>query len=65
MNKILPLLIFCIICKMTAAQVVVPNYEFRAVWVATVENIDWPSSKNNVCGATESGVHQYAGYAPA
>ena len=22
------------------------NYEFRAVWVATVDNIDWPSSKN-------------------
>ncbi len=21
------------------------NYEFRAVWVATVDNIDWPSSK--------------------
>jgi uncharacterized lipoprotein YddW (UPF0748 family) len=22
------------------------NYEFRAVWVASVDNIDWPSSKN-------------------
>ena len=22
-----------------------PQYEFRAVWVATVENIDWPSNK--------------------
>jgi uncharacterized lipoprotein YddW (UPF0748 family) len=22
------------------------NFEFRAVWVATVDNIDWPSSKN-------------------
>ncbi|HAK12321.1 MAG TPA: hypothetical protein DCO78_10430, partial [Chitinophagaceae bacterium] len=22
-----------------------PNYEFRGVWVATVENIDWPSRK--------------------
>ncbi|MFN3793653.1 MAG: glycoside hydrolase family 10 protein [Chitinophagaceae bacterium] len=22
-----------------------PNYEFRGVWVATVENIDWPSKK--------------------
>ena len=22
------------------------NFEFRAVWVASVENIDWPSSKN-------------------
>ena len=22
-----------------------PQYEFRGVWVATVENIDWPSKK--------------------
>ncbi|MFN3665322.1 MAG: glycoside hydrolase family 10 protein, partial [Sediminibacterium sp.] len=22
-----------------------PNYEFRAAWVATVENIDWPSKR--------------------
>ncbi|NOQ92777.1 MAG: hypothetical protein GQ552_08700 [Flavobacteriaceae bacterium] len=22
------------------------NQEFRGVWIATVENIDWPSSKN-------------------
>lgn len=25
------------------AQTVCPKYEFRAVWVATVNNIDWPS----------------------
>lgn len=23
-----------------------PHYEFRAVWIATVENIDWPSNRN-------------------
>src|SRR5574343_945946 len=23
-----------------------PNYEFRGVWIATVENIDWPSKRN-------------------
>lgn len=28
------------------AQSLVPNYEFRGVWVATVDNIDWPSKKN-------------------
>ena len=22
-----------------------PKYEFRGVWVATVDNIDWPSDK--------------------
>ena len=27
------------------AQAVVPNYEFRGVWVASVDNIDWPSKK--------------------
>ena len=27
------------------AQKPVSNYEFRAVWVATVENIDWPSKR--------------------
>jgi uncharacterized lipoprotein YddW (UPF0748 family) len=25
-----------------------PKREFRAVWIATVDNIDWPSSKNLV-----------------
>src|SRR5436190_14667621 len=24
-----------------------PKYEFRAVWIATVMNIDWPGSKNS------------------
>src|SRR5476651_412109 len=28
------------------AQNTSPNYEFRGVWIATVENIDWPSKKN-------------------
>ncbi len=23
-----------------------PKYEFRAVWIATIFNIDWPSKKN-------------------
>ncbi|MES2006216.1 MAG: family 10 glycosylhydrolase [Bacteroidota bacterium] len=28
-----------------SAQQGTPNYEFRAVWIATVVNIDWPSKK--------------------
>src|SRR4051812_12069284 len=28
-----------------AAQALPPKHEFRAVWVASVENIDWPSRK--------------------
>lgn len=41
------LVVLVIACALKAqAQVVVPNYEFRGVWVATVENIDWPNTKN-------------------
>ena len=35
---------FCSVEK-TQAQNGSPNFEFRAVWVATVVNIDWPSKK--------------------
>ncbi|NOR75512.1 MAG: family 10 glycosylhydrolase [Draconibacterium sp.] len=28
-----------------SAQTSIPKYEFRAVWVATVSNIDWPSKR--------------------
>jgi uncharacterized lipoprotein YddW (UPF0748 family) len=28
-----------------AQSQMLPKYEFRAVWIATVENIDWPSQK--------------------
>ncbi|MBA2249490.1 MAG: family 10 glycosylhydrolase [Chitinophagaceae bacterium] len=40
----LPLFLFCtsLFPLRLLAQ---PKYEFRAVWVATVDNIDWPSSK--------------------
>lgn len=31
----------------TEAEIILPpKREFRAVWIATVDNIDWPSSKN-------------------
>ncbi|MEO7529833.1 MAG: family 10 glycosylhydrolase, partial [Sediminibacterium sp.] len=46
MKKLCTILFACCIFQIINAQVVVPNYEFRAVWVATVENIDWPSNKN-------------------
>ena len=28
-----------------SAQDVSPRYEFRGAWIATVDNIDWPSRK--------------------
>ncbi len=31
--------------RVQAQQTSSPNYEFRGVWVATVDNIDWPSKK--------------------
>ena len=39
------LLLFLFIYNLSISQEDVPR-EFRGVWVATVENIDWPSSKN-------------------
>ncbi|HEX4849433.1 MAG TPA: family 10 glycosylhydrolase, partial [Puia sp.] len=41
MNLLLPALLF--ISFSVKAQ---PKYEFRAVWIATVDNIDWPSKGN-------------------
>jgi uncharacterized lipoprotein YddW (UPF0748 family) len=35
---------FCCVVAVNA-QPSSPNYEFRGVWVASVDNIDWPSSK--------------------
>jgi len=35
-----------------------PKYEFRAAWIATVENIDWPSKKG-----LPADSHPAAGYA--
>ncbi|MBP6432318.1 MAG: family 10 glycosylhydrolase [Ferruginibacter sp.] len=35
--------VFCLLSITTIAQI---KPEFRGVWVATVDNIDWPSSKN-------------------
>lgn len=42
--RILPLSLFLVLFLHTKAQYS-PNYEFRAAWVATVENIDWPSKR--------------------
>ncbi len=44
MNKKLTLLIFLCGAKLLFAQTP-PKREFRAAWVATVSNIDWPSSR--------------------
>ena len=38
------LLVFLLFCSVSAFSQ--PKYEFRAVWVATVDNIDWPSPGN-------------------
>jgi uncharacterized lipoprotein YddW (UPF0748 family) len=37
--------IVSILLSITALAQQSPHYEFRAVWVATVENIDWPSKR--------------------
>ncbi|SIS71273.1 Uncharacterized lipoprotein YddW, UPF0748 family [Filimonas lacunae] len=33
------------ICQVSGVAQYSPKYEFRGVWIATVENIDWPSRK--------------------
>ena len=43
MKRIYILLLIISIAGNTTAQSNQPKYEFRAVWVATVNNIDWPS----------------------
>ena len=44
------LFIYCLVpfayCFISFAISAQPKPEFRGVWVATVDNIDWPSSKN-------------------
>lgn len=43
MNKIVPVIYFLISSILSVAQ---PRKEFRGVWVATVDNIDWPGKGN-------------------
>lgn len=52
-HKILKTLLSCICAALAAPltmadhhEIPEPNREFRAVWVATVANIDWPSDRN-------------------
>ncbi|WP_229215214.1 glycoside hydrolase family 10 protein [Dyadobacter bucti] len=40
----------CIAQSAETEDVLPPKREFRAVWIATVDNIDWPSSKNLIPG---------------
>jgi uncharacterized lipoprotein YddW (UPF0748 family) len=44
MRIVLTCLFLCLFSVCLLAQKS-PQYEFRAVWIATVENIDWPSKK--------------------
>lgn len=39
-------ILLLIFTTLSEAQTVNPKSEFRAVWVATVVNLDWPSSRN-------------------
>lgn len=36
-------LLLAVLCHPAGAQLLYPKFEFRGVWVATVNNIDWPS----------------------
>jgi uncharacterized lipoprotein YddW (UPF0748 family) len=43
--KFLLSVIYIFVAFNSFAQSLEPKHEFRAVWIATVENIDWPSKK--------------------
>lgn len=45
MKHILLLLFFCLFFIKLNAQNMSPKREFRGVWIATVTNIDWPTTK--------------------
>lgn len=54
MNNIFAILISaCMVC-FTVPTNAQPVFEFRAVWVASVENIDWPSKKGLSVNAQQS-----------
>ncbi|MFM6915924.1 MAG: glycoside hydrolase, partial [Aquirufa sp.] len=44
MMRLIFLLFFCLLFSSLQAQG--PKRELRGVWVATVQNIDWPSPRN-------------------
>lgn len=46
MKKILTLLITLILTCNLISQTITPKRDFRGAWVATVTNLDWPSSRN-------------------
>ena len=43
--RLILIFLFAISTFITSAQTEIPKREFRAAWVATVSNIDWPSKK--------------------
>ncbi|MEP6617027.1 MAG: family 10 glycosylhydrolase [Ginsengibacter sp.] len=45
MIKIFSIVFWCTLVGISFQLPAQPKYEFRGVWVATVDNIDWPSSK--------------------
>ncbi|MGL6268873.1 MAG: family 10 glycosylhydrolase, partial [Chitinophagaceae bacterium] len=46
-TRIFSMLSFClfVLWGEISAQDISPRYEFRGAWIATVDNIDWPSRK--------------------
>ena len=45
LDKLRNVTVILVFIFLTATAVAQPKYEFRAAWVASVENIDWPSKK--------------------
>ncbi|TAE46833.1 MAG: hypothetical protein EAZ89_19245, partial [Bacteroidetes bacterium] len=45
MRKFLIPLLLCVAVKACGQSTIPPKREFRALWVATIHNIDWPSER--------------------
>jgi uncharacterized lipoprotein YddW (UPF0748 family) len=43
--RAMPMVVFLMMLGMLGFSQSSPKYEFRAAWIATVDNIDWPSKK--------------------
>lgn len=42
LKNIISVLFVCLPCLLSAQQTPCPEYEYRAVWLTTIENLDWP-----------------------
>jgi len=66
MKRVILLLVLTLaIQNLTWAQIAPPKREFRAAWLSTVQNIDWPSSPSNSMAANKNDLIKILDYLKA